>query len=148
MRPLTGSLLCFAHDPERADARREARSLGGQNAHSGGAYAHYDVEAENARMDEIAGALFADLDATTREWLAEQDRLLEPLGARREQEDRELAQIIGERGGTSTPATTATAYTELEDERESEPDDILLDADDLDGVTPQLDDLDMLLGPD
>lgn len=118
MRPIIGSPWCFAHDPERAEGRREARSLGGRNAHSGDAYAHYDVEAENARMDEIAGALFADLDATTGEWLAEQDRLLEPLNARREQEDR------GHEG-----------------ERESEPDDLLLDADYLDGVTPQLDDL-------
>ena len=60
-------------------------------------------------------------------------------------EDRELAQIIAERDGEPAPAIIAER--EREDERESEADN-LLDADYLDSLTPQLDDLDALLGPD
>ncbi|MEX1187520.1 MAG: hypothetical protein WEA80_13115 [Gemmatimonadaceae bacterium] len=46
------------------------------------------------------------VDAMTREWIAEQDQMLEAFNAQREREDRELAQIIAERDGSWPPRSS------------------------------------------
>ena len=50
--PLVGSLLCFWHDPENAEAAREARRLGGvRRRREGTVRGAYDV----ASLDSVAG---------------------------------------------------------------------------------------------
>lgn len=86
MRPLTGSTWCFAHDPTRADDRDDARSRGGHVAQSRASeYAPYDVEADNAAMDEIV-----------REMTAESDGLLAELVRERQEQDRLDAEVLAE----------------------------------------------------